>query len=234
MHKTLSHTERGQSASLYLPNRASGAGVLFLHGYNSSKVGYLEYARALAKQRSGVAALAIDLAGHGSSGGDFNTLTPREYLDDVVGAYAYLENSGEVDPARIGVVGASYGGYLAALLAAEKKPKSLLLRAPAIYPDTMIDVARESVDKEEVEEFRTSLASSTPTNLAIDTIRDFDGIVTIVESENDESIQTSVIDTYVNVSKNGLHKIIPGAKHSLVGVEREVFKEMLLDWAADL
>ncbi len=225
--------ERKQSALLHVPDNASGAGVLFLHGYQSSKNGSAEYAEALA-QRMGTTSMVIDLPGHGESEGDFNTLTPRDYLNDAVEAYSFLGNEKNVDLGRIGVVGASYGGYLAALLAAEKNPKRLLLRAPAIYPDTAIDEPRESVDKEALTEFRRSLAFGVPFNAALDSIRNFDGRVVVVESENDESIQPSVIDAYMRASQNGLLRVIPGARHSLVGPEREMFKDVVIDWATNL
>lgn len=229
----LQNTERKQAASLFTPENASGRGVLFLHGYQSSREGYAEYAQELGR-RHRVESLTIDLPGHGESEGDFTTLTPRDYLNDVVGAYEYLGSRKNVDLGRIGVVGASYGGYLAALLATQKNPKSLLLRAPAIYPDGVIDQARESVDKEAIEEFRKNLTTDTTGNLALDAIRNFDGRVTVVESGKDESIQPCVTETYINVSKDGIFRVLPNARHSLVGHERVVFNEMLVAWAGGL
>lgn len=55
-------------------------------------------------------------------------------------AYDALRGAEGVDPARIGVCGASYGGFLAALLSGLRDPKRLLIRAPALYPDDWLDL----------------------------------------------------------------------------------------------
>ena len=50
-----------------------------------------------------------------------------------------LSDKRGVDAERIGVVGSSYGGYLAMLLASERNIHRLALRAPALYEDADFD-----------------------------------------------------------------------------------------------
>lgn len=228
--------ERDLSATLLEADHPTGAAVLMMHGYKSDKQRYGEFADAVTS-RLGATCLTIDLPGHGESEGNFSTLTLNDYIRDAGAAYDYLQSQPGIDPARIGIAGASYGGYLAAMVAAWRNPKSLLLRAPAIYENSQIYQARESLDKEQLEEFRQSLrrlSGRTSSNMALRAIADFPGEVTVVESENDESINPNVIHAYLSVARHGIHKVIRGAEHRLEGEHRETFKQMLVEWAGRL
>ena len=231
---TLQGETRKQAASLFTTKENSGAGILMMHGYTGSRLDYADYAPELTNYL-GATCLSIDLAGHGKSGGDFQTLTPQQYFYDTLEAYDFLSDLPDVDSARIGVVGASFGGYFAALIAGARSPKSVLLRAPAIYEDHQYDQARESLDYQDMQDFRHSLVHSLPEcNLALDAIAEYEGSVTIVESEHDDLIPPAVIQAYLSVAQNGLHRFIAGAQHGLEGVHRQTFREMLVDWAREL
>jgi len=90
-------------------------GVLFVHGLHSTQAGYAERAEALA-EAIGAVCLTFDLGGHGESEGSQPSLSLADHIGDVVVAYDRLVAERDVDPGRIGVAGASYGGYLAAVL----------------------------------------------------------------------------------------------------------------------
>lgn len=92
----------------------SAPGVLLLHMYGGSKADWDELAQAL--QGAGFAALAIDLRGHGETGGTEDWALARQ---DVAAAYAWLATHEGVDGARVGVVGASIGANLALVQGAE-------------------------------------------------------------------------------------------------------------------
>src|SRR5205085_12682648 len=66
-------------------------------------------------------------------------VTRAQNLADVIAAYDLLAARPEVDAARVGLVGSSYGGYLATLLTAERKVRWLALHAPALYMDGDFD-----------------------------------------------------------------------------------------------
>lgn len=75
-----------------------------LHGFGSSRVNHADFAAQVAQ--SGMNALAVDLRGHGDSGGAMDAGT----IDDVIGAVDWLVDR-ECGP--IGLRGSSMGGFLA-------------------------------------------------------------------------------------------------------------------------
>ncbi|MFH1149500.1 MAG: alpha/beta fold hydrolase [Actinomycetota bacterium] len=81
--------------------------VIFSHGATTNKELYLPMCRELV--RRGIAVLAIDLPGHGGSGGH-SAATLTEYTS-IWSAYDYLkEKVPEVDTSRIAAAGQSLGG----------------------------------------------------------------------------------------------------------------------------
>ena len=224
-----------QAGTLVTPDSPTGAAVLMMHGYKSNREGYEEYASAIAT-RLGVACMTIDLLGHGESKTtiDFNELMINDYMDDVVETFDHLSHLDGVDPTRIGVVGASFSGYLTAMLLAERDPKKVLLRAPALYDDREIGIPREQMNAGKMKKFRRGLAKAIPSNIALNAVAEFEGEVTIVESENDESILPCVIAAYAGVAQDGIHRIIKGAGHSLQGSSRAEFADIVVGWARGL
>ena len=90
--------------------------VLTLNGAAGNRSAYEALAQALADR--GVATLRIDLRAHGEST-NLGTFTPdvpgaTAILDgserDIQAAVRFLETQSSIDPARIGIVGASYSG----------------------------------------------------------------------------------------------------------------------------
>lgn len=224
-----------QAGTIVTPDLPTGAAVLMMHGYKSNREGYQTYATAVASQL-GATCMTIDLLGHGETKTEipFGRLMVNDYVDDVVETFDYFGGIDGVDPARIGVLGKSFSGYLAALLLTERDPKKILLAAPAIYDDIEIAVPREQMDGKKMQQFRVALAKVIPPNLALNAVAEFDGGVTVVESGDDESILSSVPAAYVSVARDGIHRIIKGARHSLQGDERTEFADIVVDWARGL
>jgi dienelactone hydrolase len=83
----------------------------------------------------GCVCLTFDLHGHAATSEFQAAVTREENLADVVTAYDYLAGLTNVNADAIGVVGSSYGGYLAALLTAVRPVQWLALRAAALYRD---------------------------------------------------------------------------------------------------
>ena len=105
--------------TIFYPNNKGNKfpAILFVHGWTSERKRSYQYAKALSKL--GYVCLLFDMRGHGTSDGDINKATTKEFLDDVLAAYDYLMKVEGVDKENISAVGSSFGGYLIALLSAK-------------------------------------------------------------------------------------------------------------------
>lgn len=100
---------RKVSGLLFLPDELvaePAPAVIFLHGMTVQKELYVSQCRELAKH--GLVVLAIDLRGHGATGGRYSFCDTE--MRDAWAAADYLEGLDEVDPEKIGVAGHSLGG----------------------------------------------------------------------------------------------------------------------------
>lgn len=120
-------TRDGLSYALFLPKETPSAGVLVLHGANSTKESHYGFARTARAQ--GLAALAYDARGHGRSSGEFG---PTAFGD----ALSMLDLLREHAPA-VGVRGSSMGGF-AALHVAALEPKVAAVVAICPAPEDLL------------------------------------------------------------------------------------------------
>ncbi len=114
--------------------------VLLLHQWQSDRKSYDEFAKQL--QALGIGVLAIDGRGFGESvkttdGKDIAAEKTDAVVEsmkkDVENAFLTLRDQNNVDPKRIGVVGASYGSSLALMLAAQNpEVKAAVLLSPGL------------------------------------------------------------------------------------------------------
>ena len=108
------------AGTLYLPARRGGQApaVILLHMLTRSRDDWQPVASKLAD--AGIAALAIDLRGHGTSGVGPSTGSGDLSIDllDVQAARVFLKSRPDVAADRIGIAGASVGANLAAIAAA--------------------------------------------------------------------------------------------------------------------
>jgi dienelactone hydrolase len=83
--------------------------------------------------RAGYAVLRVDDRGVGGSGGSLHEVGYDELTGDVVAGVQFLRGRPEIDPARIGLLGHSEGGYLVPL-AAQRTPIAfaVLMAGPAV------------------------------------------------------------------------------------------------------
>lgn len=126
--------------TFYESPKANSPAVLMLHQWQSNRKSYDELARRL--QAKGFGVLAIDGRGFGESvkTTDGKTIAPARDAEtvkamkaDVDNAFQFLAKQKNVDAARIGIVGASYGSSLAIIYAAENKQvKAIALLSPGL------------------------------------------------------------------------------------------------------
>lgn len=221
------------NGTLVLPEklRPKNPAVLFIHGWNSSEVGYIPRAEALADL--GYISLTFNLPGHGTSGGDLKKLTGQDYLNGAALAYDYLKSNTNVDSNKISVVGASFGGYLGIILTKRKPVSSLVLRAPANYPDAGFD----NLPQFEYSDNYKQLGGKEfnyPDTISLRTLHNYSGDMLIVESERDEEVRHQTIESYMNAATNVfklVHRVIKGADHKLGSDKyRQEFIEILKEW----
>lgn len=97
------------AGELFLPDSESPAPALIAcHGAGDFKENYFEMSERLAQ--FGIVALALDMHGHGESGGERFCVDMREWVADVRAAVDYLQFRPEVDRANIAAFGLSSGG----------------------------------------------------------------------------------------------------------------------------
>jgi alpha-beta hydrolase superfamily lysophospholipase len=104
-------------------------GVVLVHMLGRSKDDWALFAERL--QSAGLTVLAIDLRGHGRSGGNASDLTAM--VSDVQAAVGWLAAHPSVRPLPIGIVGASLGANLAGIVAAD----SPVVRAVALVSPSL-------------------------------------------------------------------------------------------------
>jgi len=104
------------SGELYEATATPAPAVVLVHMLGRSRADWDETATALAA--AGVTALAIDVRGHGASGGSATALT--DAVQDVRAALQWLAQRPGVRPDALGVVGASMGASLVVLAALDQ------------------------------------------------------------------------------------------------------------------
>ncbi len=104
--------------------------LLNLIGFTSNIKSYNSFLSEIVKQTS-VSVLTIDYSGHGDSPFDINELTPAQSFLEVITAFDWIKD--KYPEAKIYVMGASFGGFLATQLTKYRVFDRLVLRVPAIY-----------------------------------------------------------------------------------------------------
>ena len=126
--------------TFYESAKVNSPAVLLLHQFGSNRKSYDQLARLL--QAKGFGVLAIDGRGFGESvkttdgakvGTDRGDETVRGMKADVDNAFLFLTKQKNVDAARVGIAGASYGSSLAMIYGAENKSvKAIVLLSPGL------------------------------------------------------------------------------------------------------
>ena len=97
------------AGALFLPENPQPApAVIVCHAAGEFKENYFELCELLAGR--GLAALAIDMHGHGESAGERFCVEMRQWVPDVQAAIDFLHKHPRVDGERIGAFGLSSGG----------------------------------------------------------------------------------------------------------------------------
>jgi uncharacterized protein len=109
---TLTSADGTPLSAAFWPAADATSGVVIVHGLHSRKENHADFAGVC--RAAGLAALAVDLRGHGASGGALDAGA----IDDVIAGIDALRARGHE---RVGIRGSSMGGLLA-LAAAPRSP----------------------------------------------------------------------------------------------------------------
>ena len=115
-------TRDGLAYALFLPPGEPAGGVVVLHGAGSQKESHFDFARRC--RAYDIAALVVDLRGHGASDGELGAGPAA----DVAMLADLLRERGA---ARIGLRGSSMGGYLALIAAGPARADAVVAICPA-------------------------------------------------------------------------------------------------------
>ena len=223
------------AGTIVAPSRRVPA-VLFVHGWGGSQEHYLARAREVAAL--GCICLTFDLRGHVETHSQKETVSREDNLRDVLAAYDFLAKQRGVDPDRIAVVGSSYGGYLAAILSAERSVRWLALRVPALYKDSEWNIPKSQLKKEQDLDAYRRKPVRPHESRALRACAAFVGDVLIVESEHDNTVPHQVIVNYREAchrARSLTYRVIEGADHGL-SEERwqQAYTSILVTWLSEM
>lgn len=195
------------------PDAVDGWAVLWLQGLTSTIEGHSEGCARMAIQTKLPFAI-LDYAGHGSHPVKLDNATRAQQCEEVIAVYDKLVRQGYQN---IIVVGGSFGGYMAALLAGKRSSIATVLRAPANYADKEIslryaDTAGGRGDRDTLL-YRQNLDEGF-SNQAIEAVRSYKGWTYILEHGNDASIHPSIPRLYFSAAETGSYITIPGLEHT--------------------
>ncbi len=104
---------------VHYPAKTPAPGVALFHGFTGHKAEahrlFVQAARALAE--AGLCVLRVDFRGSGDSEGNFEEMTISREVEDAEAILRFLFNLEGVLPHKLGILGLSLGGAVAALLA---------------------------------------------------------------------------------------------------------------------
>ncbi|MFP4521233.1 MAG: alpha/beta hydrolase family protein [Fibrobacterota bacterium] len=104
--------------TLHLPDEIKKPvpGVIILHGFTANRTGPHRILRGLsiALQEAGIASLRFDFAGSGESDGEFSDMLFSGEISDAEAALNWFTELPDIDSKRLGIMGQSMGGTVAA------------------------------------------------------------------------------------------------------------------------
>ncbi len=229
---------------LHRPRRAGATGrrlpgVVFFHGFTGDRMEshwiFVKCARALAK--AGIASLRFDFYGSGESEGAFPEVTLSGEIEDAEDAVKFFRRQKGVDARRVGLLGLSLGGTVAACTAPRVEARALVLWATLAHPDHLrtlaerttrpipgAQAAREYSGHEISGKFLKNLHSIEP----LESLARFARPTLILHPENDEYLPLSHPEDLFQASGAAVKEkvIVPGADHTFASVpwEREVIR----------
>ncbi len=209
--------------NIFEPSAPKKLQFLLIHGWQGRQ--NLKLAQVLCDQ--GFRCLTFEMRGHGESKGNISKLTSNDFLGDVLAAYNVLQKK----KLPIGVIGSSFGAYLAVLLSAKRSVVCLSLRVPANYPNESF--VKPKIMAWGVKAWRKKSLTLSD-NMALQALHQFTGNVQLIEAENDEIVPHQTIANYLTVvnAKKLEYHCMKSAPHSLTNQKlNKEYQALVITWA---
>ncbi|WP_076997453.1 response regulator [Variovorax sp. KK3] len=182
---------------------------------------------------AGFACRLVDVPNAEWSTAERAAVTREDNLRDVLAAFDALAAEPGVAGDAIGIVGVSYGAYLAALASRVRPLRWLALRAPALYRDEAWSQPKEKLDKEDLSVYRL-LRLAPEENRALGACAAFRGDALLIGSGHDDIIPRPVIENYAGAfaaARSFELRMLDGADHALSHADwYEAYRRILFDW----
>jgi hypothetical protein len=231
---------------LHLPAAAlkhRAPGVVLFHGFTGDRMEshwiFVKCSRALAQ--AGIASLRFDFYGSGESDGEFRQMSLRGEIADARAAVAFMRGQKSMDPERVGLLGLSLGGTVAAALAPSVQAKAVVLWSAVAHTAILRELTEQSAKKIPGKpgafEFNAHEISPRLSEdvLKVEPVRHlarYKGPTLIVHPEKDEAVPVSHARDFFQAAGADAKEIviIAGADHvySSVPWEQEVIARTVL------
>lgn len=162
--------------------------------------------------RKGIIVLRYDDRGVGESEGKFERSTTLDFATDTRAAIAYLKTRKEVQPDKIGVIGHSEGGIIAAIVASETEDVDFVIsmagtgvRGDKLLLRQQSDILKlQGVDKK-----------------TLDKVHEINSIIfaQIINSSDDEELKESITKSIIAENQDSTGNVTPEQK---AAIEQEV------------
>lgn len=212
---------------LHLPATAAAPGLIMCHGFTGHRAESHRLFVVAARDfcQHGLAVLRFDFRGSGDSAGEFREMTVSRETTDAAAALAYLASRPEVNPDRVGVLGLSLGGCVAACLAGrEPRVRALVLWSAAAHPERIREHLQSQWGESEVLDFNgwglgRGFLEDLPRIHPLAEARRYLGPSLIVHGEQDEVVPPSDASDFQQAlgGPSELH-LVKGADHVFSGL----------------
>lgn len=235
---------------LHLPEqrRKRVPAVVMLHGFTGTKVEshrlFVKTARVLA--RAGLATLRFDFRGSGDSAGDFSTMTISGEIEDARAALRFARRHPAIDPARVGLLGMSMGGMVAAtVLGSDKRIPVAALWGAVAHPRLLVAKKMTPEHRRQLKQMGCAdyggfavgrvFFDDITRHQPLKAIRSTAAAVLVVHGELDETVPLKAAEDYEDALENAgkavITHVVKGADHtfSALSWETEVVG-LTLEW----
>lgn len=206
--------------------------MLVLPGWTSSKKSYEELVRYIV-ERTGMSALIIDYSGHGESPLDAMEVRPAQQFLEAIEAFDWAGQ--RLPGAEFTVMGASYGGYLAAKLTEYRDFANLILRVPAIYEPVDFYSLNKDINRQDERGYRKGVAFLENHPLFMSASQ-FKGRTLVMWSEFDEFVPKEATDKYIEAFRADSY-FAKGWKHSFKvdapEAEKNAYRDAIVHWLVE-